>query len=137
MPNKKNMAARYASTHARREARRRSEDRSRTLDHVDRAEPGIAAGLGTAPRDAGMGVEQATSVPRGVTVPVAPRTTRQPVARPAATPRTAVGRAPLRPTSGLATVVDYSYLAGDLRRIVLLSAALFVMLVVLNLLLNH
>jgi hypothetical protein len=147
VPNKKNMASRYAAAHSRRDSRRRPDARVPALSGpVDLA----------APPDGGASLEQGSAAPAlesrmalsaGAVAarpiaprPVAvPRSDRLPVARPAgaAGRPLAVRATPGRPVSALATTVDYSYLRGDLRRIMLLSISLFILLILLNLLLNH
>jgi len=126
---KKNMSSRFASAPTRRTPRRRVETLNRP-EYLE-MEPG----------------GQVTPVLRATTssmtaVPTAapPRVSRAPVPR----PTESMGRAqsmrrPLataRPT-GVATIMDYRHLRGDLRRIVLLSVSLLVLLIVLNLVLNH
>ena len=150
MSNKKNMSARFASASTRREARRRAE--ARTRSDVDALMPkdALEAGGPALRGMRGVTAQRPTSVmetigssgePLTQRAPLAPRTSRPPVARAAGgSPRAGSGRglAPLRPsTGGVATIVDYGYLRADLRRIVLLSLSLLVLLIVLNLLLNH
>src|SRR4051812_9097418 len=148
VPNKKNMASRYATAHARRESRRRADARLRTgpVDAPDREmgdDQTPRAALGSFDRERATGsvvapdAGPARASGGGLMAP--PRSTREPVARPGgAASRPVAGRAPLpRPSASLASTVDYSYLNADLRRILLLSVSLLVLMIVLNLLLNR
>jgi hypothetical protein len=140
VPNKKNMASRYANAHARRESRRRAEARAHAAEDAELIgtdEPAstmvLSSPLGGATLSAG-----GTAVAPAPRPPIAPRPERSPIAPSGAVaPRSGANRAPVRPHAGVATVVDYSYLRGDLQRIAALSLSLLVLLIVLNLLLNH
>ncbi len=145
MPNtKKNMASRYATAHARRDSKRRTDTRPRPVQiDMNGLSDGRDDELNTA-RVAGPA--SVTTMPVRPLTPVAPRQgvaprpAREPIARgPANGLRTSANRAalPLRPASALGTAVDYGHLRGDLQRILVLSASLLVLLIVLNVLLNR
>lgn len=135
MSKKKNMSSRFASAPTRRTPRRRVE----TLNRPEYLEMEPGGQVTPALRATTGSVTAVPTAAPGMTV-APPRVSRPPVPR----PTESMGRAqsmrrPLataRPT-GVATIMDYRHLRGDLRRIVLLSVSLLVLLIVLNLVLNH
>jgi len=132
---KKNMSSRFASAPTRRTPRRRVE----TLNRPEYLEMEPGGQVTPALRATTSSMTAVPTAAPGMTV-APPRVSRAPVPR----PTESMGRAqsmrrPLataRPT-GVATIMDYRHLRGDLRRIVLLSVSLLVLLIVLNLVLNH